>query len=208
MKVAGQGLGNFTHRYTIGGIPMTRPLFYYLVAALVFSVQAVAQQPPAEKPITIAELNRRQVVGDLGVPLGSAVEIRATVFAGSELNRKGYDSMYLLRVTHVDGKELEQPQLMEFSVPGFVRTDVVNDPFDLYKMKMGQKASSLSSEQIAELEKGYVGKTVNLSVYEVGYFSGLPRNMPRGARVWQDRAFHFSTSLTVLVDRAVEARRK
>lgn len=183
-------------------------LLVSLVWMFLAATPAIAQQAPAEKPISLDEISRRQVVGDLGVPLGTVVEIRATVFAGSELNSKGYDSIYLLKVTHVDGRELERPQLMEFSVPGFVRAEVVNDSFDLYEMKMGQKARGLSSEQIAELEKGYVGKSVNLTVYEVGRFTGLPHKMPRGAPVWQDRAFHFATSLTVLVDRGVEAERK
>lgn len=186
---------------------MNRFLLQMIVTAC-FATPAITQQAPATQPITIAELNQRQVIGALGVPLGTVVEVRATVVSGEELGGKGNDTSYLLKVTHVNGKELENAPLMEFSVFPTVRAELANNPFDLYEKKRGQKAQGLSSEQIAELEKGYVGKTVNLAVYEVGRFSGIPRNMPSGSHIWLGRAFQFSTDLNVLVDRGVEARRK
>ncbi|WP_425396170.1 hypothetical protein [Aeoliella sp.] len=186
---------------------MTRLTLIHLVMVAVFCAPAIAQQEPAEKPITIDELKRRQVVGELGVPLGTAVEARAIVISGRELGGKGDDSIYLLKVTHVDGKELEQPRLMEFSVPGFVNAEVANDWTALYEMRTGKKPRSVSSEQMAELEKGYVGKIVNLAVYEVGYYSGMPWELPRGAPIVQSRGFHFATYLRVLVDRAVEKQK-
>jgi hypothetical protein len=141
------------------------------------------------------------VVGKLGLPLGTAVEIEAEVVSGQSLRIKGYDSLYLLKVTHVDGKELSKPPLLRFSAPGFASAKLANHTFALYEMKHGTKAKSLDSSQVAELEKGYVGKTVRLVVYETGSFSGAPSKLPKDVPVWADFAFHFSTSLTVLNER-------
>jgi hypothetical protein len=68
-------------------------------------------------------------------------------------------------------------------------------------MKMGKEAGELDSGQIAELQKGYVGREVRLAVYETGGYSGIPGNLPRDVGVWQDHRFGFSTWLVVLAER-------
>jgi hypothetical protein len=153
------------------------------------------------------ELNRRNVVGNLGLPLGTTVEIEADVVSGSSLRSKAFDSLYLLKVTHVDGKALNNPPLMRFSTPGFASVKLANHTFALYEMKHGEKATRLDSSQIAELEKGYVGKKVRLVVYEVGSFHGIPNQLPKVVPVWADVGFHFSTSLTVLNEHDAAAKR-
>jgi hypothetical protein len=50
----------------------------------------------------------------------------------------------------------------------------------------------------AELEKGYVGKTVTVIAYETGSFVGIPRNMPKGVRPWADVGFSFRKRLVVM----------
>lgn len=164
------------------------------------------QDQPSEAPITLDELNRRNVVGNLGVPLGTAVEIEAQVVSGRSLRRKGYESLYLLKVLNVDGEDLNASPLMRFSSPGFAGVELANHAFALYELKHGAKAKSLDSAQIAELEKGYVGRTVRLVVYEVGSFHGIPDQLPKDVPVWADFGFHFSTSLTVLNERGVESK--
>lgn len=141
------------------------------------------------------------MVGKLGVPLGTVVEILAVIVAGRETRLKQYQGDYLLRVSDVDGQPLPQFQLMEFSVPGFVSVKLANDDFDLYELKTGTKASKLNSAQIEELQKGYVGKQVRLAVYETGGYSGMPENLPSDVPTWQDHGFGFSTSLVVLAER-------
>src|SRR4029079_16003896 len=79
-----------------------------------FGTATVAQEA-AKRPISLDELNTRQVVGTLGKPLGTAVEIKGKVIAGSELRLKQYDGVYLLKVSHGDGKELDQPVVLRFS---------------------------------------------------------------------------------------------
>ena len=114
---------------------------------------------------------------------------------------KQYQSSYLLRVTQVNGHSLARPPVMEFSVPGFVSVKLANDDFDLYELKTGTKTGRLDSAQIADLQKGYVGKQVRLAMYETGEYSGIPHNLPEDVPVWPDRAFGFSTSLVVLAER-------
>lgn len=171
-----------------------------LLIAVGFVVVDVAsgQQTTAETPIDLTELSRRGVAGTLGLELGTTAEIEAEVIAGSSLRSKEYLSDYLLKVTRVDGRKLDRPPVLRFSVPGFASVKLANHTFSLYKMKLGTEANSLNSEQIAELERGYVGRTVRLVVYEVGSFGGMPRKLLKGVRRWLDVAFNFSTSLIVL----------
>lgn len=169
------------------------------VLFIAFGSAALAQEA-AKRPITLDELNSRQVVGALGKPLGTALEIDAKVIAGSELRMKQYATAYLLKVSHVDGKKLESPAVLRFST-GFSNVKLANNHFSLYEMKHHKEAGSLDSSQIAELEKGYVGKSVRLAVYEVGGFRGRPTNLPDDAPLWADVGFHFDTSLVIVADR-------
>jgi hypothetical protein len=172
-----------------------------LIMCVVVAGNLYGQDTPTEAPITLEELNRRSVIGKLGLPLGTTVEIEAEVVSGRSLRLKEYFSLYLLRVTHVNGKELETAPLMRFSSPSFASVELANHTFALYELKHGAKAKSLASSQIEKLEKGYVGKKVRLIVYEVGGFHGIPNQLPNDVPVWADAAFHFETTLSVLRSR-------
>ena len=152
-------------------------------------------------PIRVEPLHELSVVGKLGLPLGTVTDVRATVMAGRELNDKGHQSDYLLRVTHVAGRGLDEPVAMEFSTLQFVNLPLAENTFQLYEMKHGKKARGLDSTQIRKLEEGYVGKNVRLVVYETGGFSGIPAGLPPDVPSWQDRGFGFSTSLVVVAER-------
>lgn len=120
------------------------------------------------------EVRQRQIIGELGKPLGTAVTVEATVIAGRELRHKSTDGKYLLQVTSVDGRPLQPPEIFEFFVPGSVKVGLVTNPWALYEMKTGKQTGSLDSEQIAELERGYVGRRCTLRVFETGHFLGGP----------------------------------
>lgn len=150
---------------------------------------------------TLAGLSEHPVVGLLGLPLGTVTDIHASVIAGSELGRKAYEGSYLLRVTDVAGHPLRTPVNLEFNVPGFSNVKLPSNTFELYQMKTGTRADELDSKEIADLQRGYVGTTRHLLVYETGGYSGIPSNLPPDAPVWQDHAFMFSTSLVVLAER-------
>ena len=96
---------------------------------------------------------------------------------------------------------MSAPQMMDFTVPSFVKVGLARDTFDLHEIKTGEKAGSLGSNQVEQLEKGYVGATRRLVVYEAGAFDGEPYNLPPDAPSWQDVRFGFTSSLVVLAER-------
>lgn len=151
--------------------------------------------------ITLEQLKECDVIGRLGVPLGMVVEIQAVVVAGRELRWKQFDGRYLIKIESVNGRQLDEPEITPFSARSFAHVKLANDSFELYKMKTGKKATSLDSEEITELEKGYVGQRKKLVVYETGGFHGIPKNLPKDVPVWQDVGFGFSTDIVVLSER-------
>ena len=160
--------------------------------------QPITEDRADAEPLTIADLNERQVIGQLGVPLGTVVEIKATVVAGDDLRRKQYQGAYLLRVTDVDGRLLESPPVMTFFVPGFSGVKLARNNFELHEIKTGAKVGSLNQEQVEKLQQGYVGKEMRLVVYEIGQFTGMPKELPNDVLSWQDVGFGFRTLLNIL----------
>ena len=174
-----------------------------LLAICLFLALLMAASPTTKNaiaPLSLTDLNDRPVIGKLDLPLGTPAEIEATLVNGRELMVKAYADTYLLRVVTVNGSKLKDPPLMEFFAPTYTGVDLPNEAFGLYELKTGSKPHSLSSEQISKLEKGYIGTTVRLLVYETGGFSGRP-NLPREVPQWQDHGFSFSTSLRVMIKR-------
>lgn len=169
--------------------------------AAILAVASTVYAQSSSNPITIGEINLRSVMGGLGLTLGTPAEIQAQIVAGRDLERKAYNGLYLLKVTHVNGTQLDEPRLFTFSVPGFVHAHLATTEFELHKLKHGAEPGSLSTEQLAELDQGYVGNTVRLVVYEVGSFSGIPSDLPEDVPMWADVPFHFSTSLRVVAQR-------
>lgn len=163
-------------------------------------VPSPAPAPPAGTPLTLDDLDR-PVIGRLGVPLGTSVEIVAEIVDGDTIGNKASQGTYLLRVTEIDGKPPSKPVVMSFSVRNSFSVRLANDDFDLCKLKTGQTTGSLNSDQIAVLKKDYVGSSVKLGVYERGGYSGIPDSLPDGTLEWQDHGFGFSTWLEVLVQR-------
>src|SRR5579862_4265388 len=161
------------------------------------------QQGSASTPraITINEMREQSIIGELGLPLGTVVDIEATVIAGRELREKAEMSNYLLRVTKVDGHLLPEAVLMEFEPPTSPYVHVARDVFQLHEMKTGVKGGSLSAEAIRADEAGYVNQIVQLAIYETGGYSGNPVKSFSKMDVsggGQGRAFGFSTWLVLL----------
>lgn len=152
---------------------------------------------PATRP-TASAVSERPVIGLLGLPLGTVAEIRATVVKGPYKVDQG---RYLLRVTEVNGKPLAGSPVLRFGVPPGGRVTLPADRFELHELKAGRKVGQLEGAQIAEDEKGYVGKQVRLIAYETGGYSGIPDHLPDDVPVWQDTNFFFSTSLLVVAER-------
>jgi hypothetical protein len=157
------------------------------------------QQLSAQTLVDSHKLGKDFVItGDLGVPLGSIVEINATIIAGSSLGWKDLSSDYLLKVTKVGSNSVSNPPTCQFEIHSWDNVKIAPNVFALSELKNGKRADSLSSSQISELERGYVGKNYRLLVYEEGAFSGVPKDLPEDYMVWQDRPFGFRSRLVVL----------
>lgn len=183
------------------------------VSIVAITLLAHSQEATKAPPLTVGDLHQRDVIGQLGLPLGTATEIEAEIVAGRNLDpklyAKGYDTNFLLKVTLVGSKKLAEPRILEFAVPSHVGVQLANDIFELHELKTGQKkVGGLNDKQTEELEKGYAGKVVRLVVYEVGGYSGIPRDLPNDIGVWAGRGFHFSTSLIVLANRDIKEQKR
>ncbi|ODA30977.1 hypothetical protein [Planctopirus hydrillae] len=175
--------------------------YLVVIGLLVLSGSLLAQNKSVETPITLEELHRRQLLGQLGLPLGTVATIDAVVTSGDETRVKAYQGLYLLTVTHVNGQPLEKPPLMRFVVDSLSST--VNLPHDKPPLLFGakQEGGNPTASQ-KEIEKEYVGKTHRLVVYESGGYAGIPDNLPKGVPLAGAAGFKFgfSTSLTVLAE--------
>ncbi len=150
------------------------------------------------KSISAESLNTIPVIGKLGVPLGQVTKIKAIVVDGDSLRTKGDAGSYLLKITEVNGIKVDSEPIVDFSLAPGVDVKLANNDFALYELKTGEKARSLTGEQVAKLKKDYVGKSLLLQVYEIGGFSGIPKKMPKEVEIWQDYGFHFGTYLRIL----------
>lgn len=169
------------------------------IAILAVILVAAAQtQDDKPTPLGLAEIQQKGVEGRLGVPLGNVVEIKGTIVSGRATRRKALSSLYLLDVTEIEGKKLDNAIRLKFSVPPIANAKIASTHFGLYELKNGERPKILSSDKLAELEKGYVGSEFKLAVYESGGFSGIPNNLPEDFPAWQGTNFHFSTQMIVL----------
>ena len=174
-----------------------------IAMAFVLLSSAAQPQPQTEqRTVTIADLKSRPIIGELGIPLGTTAELAGEIVSGRELREKALDSLYLLRITHVNGKALRDSPTLSFSVAAIARAELAADAFSLYELKTGKRTTQLNDAQIRQLERGYVGRRVRVAAYETGKFVGIPGNLPRDIPVWADRAFHFANSLMVVAERA------
>ena len=140
-------------------------------------------------------------IGKLGVPLGTLVEIKGEIVDGNSYARKAWTSSYLIEVSHINDAVLDKKRLLRFALAPYPKLPYPNESLALYELKKGHKAKGwVDSKEIAELQKGYVGKQIHLRVWEKGMFSGIPQNMPADSMLWQDHGFGFSTWLVLLED--------
>jgi hypothetical protein len=91
------------------------PIVAVAVATLCPTATTVADKPPEPvRPITLAELSERQILGSLGHPLGTLLTVEGVVADGTYTKLK-YDAGHtLLRVQVVEGKELKDEVVFHF----------------------------------------------------------------------------------------------
>lgn len=171
---------------------------------------AMSQELPGK--ISIDTLNHVRIVGRIGVHLGKAVVVDVVVSKDDHSGSKAAQGHYFLEVRTVDGIPLKSRVFMRFQVRGGNMDDddpfgggagggafrIPTNSFELYRLKHGREAKELSSKDISELEKGFIGRQYRLLAYETGGYSGLPKGLPTAYPVWQDHGFAFSSYLMVL----------
>jgi len=182
------------------------PIFCYIFVVFPFIFNScssgkkaeIENIPTKEKNITLKDLNNKNVIGELGLPLGTIAVVRATIYDGDLLRRKRYSGSYLLKVTHVNDEIITSKPILEFSVLHARDIDLAPDNFELFFMINGYEAEELTSSQMESLKNEYVNKEVTLVCYETGEFAGLPEDTPDDVLPWQEHGFLFKTKLEIL----------
>ena len=140
----------------------------------------------------------KQVVKEkLTVPFGTLVKMNVEIVDGEELNDKGHQGSFLFRVKSVDSVILSKPIMFEFKDE---TGKFPNDEFELYKYLYGKKIGAISSDQIENMKKKYVGKEFNIVAFETGEFIGIPNGYFKYQEVRQDYGFHFRHYIIVVAD--------
>lgn len=171
--------------------------FLPLILLLIAAPPAFAQEK--HSPITLAELDERQIVGGLGITLGTVCEIEVTIIDGDALRVKELSGSFLMKVQSVNGVPLQKPWTTGFGHFSADQEETLpTGNFGLYKKEHGKPAKVLDSAEIELLKKGYVGSRHRLVVYESGGYEGLPANMPRDVVRVAHFGFGFRTDVTIL----------
>jgi hypothetical protein len=183
-----------------------RSLFFGLLVVMTNRAMADgAKKSNAElEPTTVPELMhpRKIIIGVLGVPLGTVVEIEATIVSGNDVpeNSPNMDRAFFLSVAKVGETILPQPKVIGFSVP----FSAVNLPVSYDDLPSSKNVSLNPSELKDALRREirqYVGSRHRLVVYEAGRIDGVPKSIPEDCMVWAGRVFGYEPYLVVLKTR-------
>ncbi len=114
----------------------------------------VAKEPQESaedsKALTTDEIIRAEVIGKLGIPLGTCVDIQATVEAARKPTSKQNSGKYFLKITHVKGNKLIEPLFERFYISNFASESVqlADSEMNLYKLKNGAPEGWVDSDEI------------------------------------------------------------
>jgi hypothetical protein len=159
----------------------------------------IAAEPSAPSTISVEDLASRKVtvIGHLGVPLGTLVEVEATIVGRGESKMSA--NSYRLRVESVNRGVLPNPPEMRFGTRGVAsRATLPATTSELAEQQTG-KPSQWTDEDLEKWERDFVGSRHTLLAYEEAFFAGIPRN-PDGFPTisYAGYGFHFSTLLVVV----------
>ncbi len=146
--------------------------------------------------LTLDDLDRRPIIGRLGVPLGTLVCVDITVIRGDDLGTKADVGSYRVRVDRVQGKPVSPPLVMPF-IAMFTRPKIPSDSAELPALRGGRVGDEPDPEKDEAVEARFIGRSFHFRAYEVGRFDGAPTNLP--AVYWQEHGFAF-VPLLLLVD--------
>jgi hypothetical protein len=154
------------------------------MALLVVGICAVADiksgQDDTTPPVSVTSFRPDNVIGHLGVPLGTVVRVRGICIDGDTTRRKKYAGITLLQIETVNGERLESPFLVPF----------------------GRAAR--------ELETPVRGQRFDYYVHEHGSFDGvveLPQELETTSPIVANDGFYYRPQVTVWKSNATESSR-
>jgi hypothetical protein len=131
----------------------------------------------ASEPIPWQDIAKRGVQGELGKPLGHAVQVEAVVVPGRDLFPVLRDpvrhSSYFLRISQIAGRELPHSLLIRY----FSSSTRLPDSLGAFAKMKQEEQSTFSPSDVVRLEKGIVGQRFRLLVVEEAVLKGNPTNM-------------------------------
>ncbi len=171
-----------------------------VLSVLVFGIAGCGEISSNNSPLSIAEINKRQVIGNLGLPLIETATVRATIVDGDTLRLKGFSSTYLLSVTSVNGTPLLGDRLFRFAVPPPYEQDddfgLVSGSWEFSELSNRKHGKRFTEEGIDELRASYAGTKLLLKAYEIGSFYG--DDDPGTAELGIKTPHYLATKLIVL----------
>lgn len=125
-------------------------------------------------PLSIAEINNRQVIGNLGVPLAETARIRATIVDGDSLRMKAFASSYVLKVSSVNGIPFTSDHFFRFHVSRQNEDDdvfgMVSGSWGFSELPNRTNGDRYTEEKIKQLRSNYAGTKLLINAYEKGAF--------------------------------------
>jgi hypothetical protein len=125
-------------------------------------------------PLSIAEINNRQVIGNLGIPLAETARIRATIVDGDSLRMKAFASSYVLKVSSVNGIPFAGDHLFRFDVSSQNEDDdvfgLVSGSWGFSELPNRTNGDRYTAEKINQLRSNYAGTKLLINAYEKGAF--------------------------------------
>ncbi len=138
------------------------------------------------------------VLGDLGLPLGTPVEVEGSVVTAKSVRRMSLTDEYLLVIDTVKGKKLDSVITFGFWVEDSTKSLMVNTDLGLRWLLAGMvEEFEITQEQANKLLRDYTKVRRKLLVFETAVFLGRPLNLPPTAPLRSGPAFGFETHLVV-----------
>lgn len=146
-----------------------------------------------------------QIIGDLGLPLGTPTKVDATIVSlEAPYGAGGQFHVYRLRIHTINGVAVAKPKIFEFWAEDEQKSLLASTPGDLETLLSDLVAGRsivrrrVTEQETAQLRDSYTKITRQLVVYECAKFVGRPENLPDAKPASNVPSFRFSTFLVVV----------
>ncbi len=168
--------------------------------------------------VAVAEITSgtTTVIGKLGHPLGTVVEVEAIIVA-APVTGPTSPLTYQLEVHGINNVPLAKPRVLNFLTDINNPVYVASSQYQLERLlqqlvEVGRHAPDesgalseeppISKAKAAAIQQNYLGSKHRLVVYEAGRLDGTPKNLPEEyGYLGQRKPFTFETFLKVLAEK-------